>query len=176
VGVVTISQEITVARALLPCSVVLTNPAGVNDLTEKIIGGAIRVHRDKGPGLLESVYLECMLIELQESGLSVRQDVRVPLIYRGRHLRTVYELDLLVQDRVIVEVKAVSALAPVHKAQLLTYLKLTGVAVGLLINFNVPVLRAGVSRLVNPSLVNRSAAADQDRTAAASEKPYERIP
>ncbi|MEX1128430.1 MAG: GxxExxY protein [Vicinamibacterales bacterium] len=154
----------------------LTNPAGVNDLTEKIIGGAIQVHRDKGPGLLESVYLECMLIELQESGLSVRQSVRVPLTYRGRHLRTVYELDLLVQDRVIVEIKAVSAMAPVHKAQLLTYLKLTGRPVGLLINFNVPVLRAGVSRLVNPALVNRAADADQDRTAIGPEKPCEKIP
>ena len=156
----------------------LTNPAGANDLTEKIIGGAIRVHRDKGPGLLESVYLECMLIELQESGLSVRQGVRVPvpLTYRGRHLRTVYELDLLVQDRVIVEIKAVSTLAPVHKAQLLTYLKLTERPVGLLINFNVPVLRAGVSRLVNPALVNRSADADQDPRAPDPEKPCERSP
>jgi GxxExxY protein len=117
-----------------------------------------------------------MLIELQESGLGVRQNIRVPLTYRGRHLRTVYELDLLVQERVIVEVKAVSAVAPVLKAQLLTYLKLTGRPVGLLINFNVPVLRAGVSRLVNPALVNRSADADQDRPAPDPERPCERIP
>jgi GxxExxY protein len=151
----------------------LTNPAGVNHLTEAIIGGAIRVHQDKGPGLLESVYLECMLIELQESGLSVRQKVRVPLTYRGRQLTTVYELDLLVQDRVIVEIKAVGALAPVHKAQLLTYLKLTGRPVGLLINFNVPVLRAGVSRLVNPALAHGATA--QGRTAA-PEQPCEKIP
>jgi GxxExxY protein len=154
----------------------LTNPAGVNDLTEKIIGGAIQVHRDKGPGLLESVYLECMLIELRESGLSVRQNIRVPLTYRGRHLRTVYELDLLVEDRVIVEVKAVTAMAPVHKAQLLTYLKLTALPVGLLINFNVPVLRAGVCRLVNPALVSRPTDADRDPTAATRKSRARGVP
>jgi GxxExxY protein len=155
--IVTVPQDMTLARALLRRCVMLTNPAGVNDLTEKIIGGAMRVHQDKGPGLLESVYFECMLLELRDSNLDVKQKVRVPLTYRGRHLATAYELDLLVQDRVIVEVKAVSALAPVHKAQLLTYLKLTGRPVGLLINFNVPVLRAGVSRLVNPALAHRLA-------------------
>lgn len=152
----------------------LTNPAGINDLTEGIIGCGIRVHRDKGPGLLESVYFECMLIELQESGLSVRQKVRMPLRYRGRRLTSIYGLDLLVQDRVVVEIKAVSALAPVRKAQLLTYLTLTGYPVGLLINFNVPVLRAGVCRLVNPSLADRGTA--QDRSATAPEELFEKIP
>lgn len=126
----------------------LTNPAGLNDVTEAIIGGAIEVHRDKGPGLLESVYFECMLMELRHSGLSVDHNVRVPLIYRGKHIKSTLEVDLLVQGQVIVEIKAVSALAPIHTAQLLTYLKLTNLPVGLLINFNVPVLTTGVKRVV----------------------------
>jgi GxxExxY protein len=129
----------------------LTNPAGTNDLTEAIIGGAIRVHRDKGPGLLESAYVECLVLEFRDLGLTVMRKLSVPLTYRGRTLETTYELDLLVEGKVIVEVKAVTALAPVHSAQLLTYLKLTGLPVGLLINFNVPVLKQGIRRLVNPA-------------------------
>ena len=129
----------------------LTNPAGTNDLTEAIIGGAIRVHRDKGPGLLESAYVECLVLEFRDLGLTVGRRLSVPLTYRGRTLETTYELDILVEGKVIVEVKAVAALAPVHSAQLLTYLKLTGLPVGLLINFNVPVLKQGIRRLVNPA-------------------------
>lgn len=127
----------------------LTNPAGLNDVTEIIIGGAIEVHRNMGPGLLESVYFECMLMELGERGLGLEPNVRVPLIYRGRHVRASLELDLLVQGQVIVELKSVSALAPIHTAQLLTYLKLTHRPVGLLINFNVAVLKDGVRRVLN---------------------------
>lgn len=128
----------------------LTDPAGVNELTSAIIAGAIRVHQDKGPGLLESVYQECMEIELRDRGLRLDQKVAVPLTYRGRPLTTSYEADLLVENRVIVEIKSVSALVPVHSAQVLTYLKLTGRPVGLLINFNVTVLKDGIRRLVNP--------------------------
>lgn len=135
----------------------LTDPAGVNDLTSSIIAGAIRVHRDKGPGLLESVYQECMEVEVRERGLRLDQKVLVPLTYRGRRMVTSYELDLLVENRVIVEIKSVAALAPVHSAQVLTYLKLTGRPVGLLINFNVPVLKEGVRRLLNPEISRRAA-------------------
>lgn len=129
----------------------LTNPAGTNELTRAIIGGAIRVHQEKGPGLLESAYVECLVFELHDRGLRFAQKLPVPLTYRGRRLQTVYELDLLVEGTVIVEVKAVTALAPVHSAQVLTYLKLTDLPVGLLINFNVPVLKQGIRRLVNPT-------------------------
>jgi GxxExxY protein len=142
----------------------LTNPAGTNELTEAIIGGAIRVHRDKGPGLLESAYVECLVCEFRDLGLAVGRKLSVPLTYRGRTLETTYELDLLVEGRVIVEVKAVAALAPVHSAQLLTYLKLTGLPVGLLINFNVPVLKQGIRRLVNPVPLARTPSADTEET------------
>jgi len=138
----------------------LTNPAGTNDLTEAIIGGAIRAHRDKGPGLLESAYVECLVWEFRDRGLSVGRKLSVPLTYRGRTLETTYVLDLLVEGKVIVELKAVAALAPVHSAQLLTYLKLAGLPVGLLINFNVPVLKQGIRRLVNPLQSTTTAAVE----------------
>jgi GxxExxY protein len=128
----------------------LTNPAGMNNLTRTTIGSAIRVHRHYGPGLLESVYDEAFTYELQDQGLEVAKRVPIPLVYRGRKLSAHYEIDLLVGGSLIVEVKSVSALAPIHTAQLLTYLKLTGLPVGLLINFNVPVLKDGVRRVVLP--------------------------
>jgi len=133
----------------------LTDPAGTNELTHTIIGAAIRVHQECGPGLLESVYIECLIFELRDRGLAADVGVRVPLTYRGRRLSTHYELDLRIEGRVIIEVKSVAALAPIHTAQLVTYLKLTGCPVGLLINFNVPVLKQGVKRIVNPGLADR---------------------
>jgi GxxExxY protein len=129
----------------------LTNPAGANDLTGRIIGGGIRVHQQFGPGLLESVYSEALAFELRDQGLEVAARVWIPLVYRGRKLSSHYEVDLLVARTVIVEVKSVVALAPIHTAQLLTYLKLPQLPVGLLINFNVPVLKNGVKRVVRPS-------------------------
>ena len=134
--------------------VMLTNPFGLNDLTRTINGCAIRVHRIFGPGLLESVYGQCLRMELRESGLSVASGIAVPLQYRGTRLDATYYLDLLVDDKVIVEVKSVAALAGIHTAQLLTYLRLTNRPVGLLINFNVPVLKQGMRRVVNPGLAD----------------------
>ena len=131
----------------------LENPGGKNQLTSAIIGAAIRVHQELGPGLLESAYEECLRLELLERGRTIKSRVKVPLRYRGQQIGTSYELDLLVDEAVIVEVKSVDSFAPVHVAQLLTYLKLANVSVGLLINFNVPVLAQGVKRLVNGALL-----------------------
>lgn len=116
-------------------------------LTERIIGCAIEVHRVLGPGLLESAYVEALSVELGEAGLRLGRQVPVPLTYKGRYLGE-YRLDLLVEDAVVVEVKAVERFDPVHEAQLLTYLRLTGKRVGLVINFNRRLLREGIKRLV----------------------------
>jgi GxxExxY protein len=117
------------------------------DITERIIACAIEVHRVLGPGLLESAYEEALCAELEINGLAYARQVAVPLIYKGRPVGE-YRLDLLVEDAVIVEIKTVERFDPVHEAQVLTYLRLTGKRVGLLINFHVPVLKAGLKRLV----------------------------
>ncbi len=121
----------------------------LNRITESIIGAAIEVHRDLGPGLLESAYENCLTFELVERGLKVEQQKPLPVVYREVKLDCGYRLDLLVEEAVIVEVKAVDRLAPIHKAQLLSYLRLSGCKVGLLINFNVKVLKDGIRRVVN---------------------------
>jgi len=118
-------------------------------ITGEIIGAAIEVHRELGPGLLESSYEICLARELELRGISFDFELPLPLEYKGVRLDCGYRLDLLVAGTVIVEVKSVENLAPIHDAQLLTYLKLTGVKVGLLINFNVVVLKAGLKRLVH---------------------------
>ena len=117
-------------------------------LTERIIGCAIEVHRTLGPGLLESTYVEALTVEFAEADLRFARQVPVPLTYKGRSLGE-YRLDLLVEEAVVVEVKAVERFDPVHEAQLLTYLRLTGKRVGLLINFNRRLLREGIKRLVS---------------------------
>ena len=116
-------------------------------LTERIIGCAIEVHRTLGPGLLESAYVEVLTVDLVEAGLGFSRQVPVPLTYKGGYLGE-YRLDLLVAEAVVVEVKAVERFDPVHEAQLLTYLRLTGKRVGLLINLNRRLLREGIKRLV----------------------------
>ncbi len=121
----------------------------LNRITEDIIGAAIEVHRAIGPGLLESAYEACTAFELGERGRQVARQVPLPLVYKGVQLDCGYRLDLLVNDLVIVEIKAVEALTDVHKAQLLSYLKISGLHVGLLINFNVKMLKDGISRVVN---------------------------
>jgi GxxExxY protein len=121
----------------------------INKITETIIGCAIEVHRGLGPGLLESAYEECLCHELALAGLWFRRQVEMPLAYKTVRLDCGYRLDLVVEETVVVELKTVDHLLPVHEAQLLTYLKLYGSPVGLLINFNVPVLRDGLKRLVN---------------------------
>ncbi len=121
----------------------------INQLTGDIIGAAIEVHRALGPGLLESTYATCLCDEVNARGLTFAVQRAVPIVYKGKTLDASYRVDLIVEDTVIIEIKAVEALAAVHQSQLLTYLKLTGCPVGLLINFNVPRLLDGVKRLVN---------------------------
>ena len=121
----------------------------LNKITEAIIGAAIEVHRALGPGLLESAYAACLAYELRERGYKVLQEVPLPLVYKEIKLDCGYRLDLLVNDAVIVEVKSVERLAPVHEAQLLSYLKLADCKIGLLINFNVKMLKYGIKRLAN---------------------------
>ena len=119
----------------------------LNDITEQIIGCAIEVHRTLGPGLLESLYEKALCFELKARGILFLQQVVIPIIYKGVLLGE-HRLDILVADQVVVEIKAVDRMEPVFKAQLLSYLRLTGNKVGLLINFNVPVLKDGVTRMI----------------------------
>jgi GxxExxY protein len=127
----------------------MTEKEKLNQITESIIGAAIEVHRALGPGLLESAYEACLVFELAQRGLKVEQQKPLPVVYREVKLDCSYRLDLLVEGEVIVEVKAIDRLAPIHQAQLLSYLKLSGCRVGLLINFNVKVLKDGIRRMVN---------------------------
>jgi GxxExxY protein len=120
-----------------------------NEISQQIIGAAIAVHRELGPGLLESAYETCLKYELKQTGLAVESQVLQPVSYKGLALECGYRLDVLVEDLVIVELKAVEALLPIHDAQLLTYLRLRNLWLGLLINFNVPILKHGIKRLVN---------------------------
>ena len=121
----------------------------INEITEKIIGAAIVVHKELGPGLLESAYEACLAYELTQNGLNFERQKGLPLNYRGVHLDCGYRIDLLVETQVVVEVKAVEKSELIHEAQLLSYLKLSKCPVGLLINFNVEVLKNGIRRLVN---------------------------
>lgn len=121
----------------------------LNKITEVVIGAAIEVHRTLGPGLLESAYVACLAYELTRRGFKVLQQVPLPLIYKDIRLDCGYRLDLLVNDAVIVEVKSVESLDPIHEAQLLSYLRLADCKVGLLINFNVKLLKHGIKRFVN---------------------------
>ncbi|HZH92356.1 MAG TPA: GxxExxY protein [Pyrinomonadaceae bacterium] len=120
----------------------------LNHLTESIIGAAMEVHRTLGPGLLESVYQECLCREFLVRGIPFERERALPLEYKGVHLECGYRLDILVANAVVVEVKSVEAIAPVHEAQILTYLRLGGWRVGLLLNFNVAALRQGIRRKV----------------------------
>lgn len=120
----------------------------LNQLTEQIIGAAIEVHRELGPGLLESAYSACLAHELMLRGLKVEREKKLPIRYKNLTVESGFRLDLLVEQKVIVESKAVDRLHPIYEAQLLTYLKLTGCKVGLLINFNVRVLKDGIKRKV----------------------------
>ena len=121
----------------------------LNKLSETIIGAAIEVHKFLGPGLLESVYDICLIEELEQRGLTVQQQVRLPLYYKGQLTNKYFVIDLLIENEVILELKAVDRLFPVHEHQLMTYLKLTQMNLGLLINFNVPRLVDGIKRRVN---------------------------
>jgi len=117
-------------------------------ITEAVLGAAIEVHKQLGPGLLELVYEECLTHELRLRGLACERQAPLPVVYKGVSLECGYRIDLLVEDVVIIELKAVEAILPVHEAQLLTYLRISGKRVGLLLNFNVTALKTGVVRKV----------------------------
>ena len=118
----------------------------INQITEKIIGCAIEVHKELGAGLLESAYEECLFFELQKAGLNAERQVPVPVIYNDIKLDCGYRMDILVEKKVIIELKTVDTLAPIHEAQILTYMKFAKKEIGLLINFNVTLLKNGIKR------------------------------
>lgn len=123
-------------------------PPDLNAISGKIVDAAFRVHTRLGPGLLESVYQGCLAYELERRRLHVRRQVIVPIVYDDLKFEEAFRLDLLVEDKVVVELKSVSSTGPLHTSQLLTYLKLTGHALGLLINFNTPKIKDGITRLI----------------------------
>ncbi len=126
-----------------------TGPQRQNDpLTEAVIGSAIEVHKALGPGLLESAYEECLCYELSQRGVSFQRQVPLPIRYKTVKLDCAYRMDILVPKRLIIELKTVDRLAGIHEAQLLTYMRLSNVPVGLLINFHTPVLKSGIRRLL----------------------------
>ena len=135
--------------------------SGINLLTQQIIGAAIEVHREKGPGLLESAYESCLVHEFALRGLKYTRQIAVPLMYKGQVIDVAFRADLIIEDKVLVELKAVESVLPVHKAQVLSYIRETQHRVGLLINFHVPKLVDGVTRIINdrvPSVLSESSA------------------
>ena len=118
----------------------------INQVTEKIIGCAIEVHKKLGPGLLESAYEECLSYELKSVGLAIERQVPIPVVYKDIKLECGYRIDILVEKTVVIELKAIEAFAPVHEAQILTYMKFANKTMGLLINFNVTLLKNGIKR------------------------------
>jgi len=126
----------------------VTTIQSVNQTTEAIIGAAIEVHKHLGPGLLESAYEECLCHELNLRNIPFQRQVPLPVVYKGVKLDCGYRIDLLVKDEVVVELKAMESIQPIHEAQTLTYMRLGGWKVGLIINFNVPIVVKGVKRLV----------------------------
>ena len=123
-----------------------------NELSNKIIGLAIEVHKALGPGLLESAYKECLFYKIQQEGLKVEKEKAMPLVFENVHLECGYRMDLLVENKLVIEIKSVDALNDVHLAQTLTYMKLGNFKLGLLINFNVVLLKHGLKRVINGSL------------------------
>jgi GxxExxY protein len=119
-----------------------------NEITHAVIGAAIEVHRLLGPGLLESAYEECLFKELQFRKLNVARQKRIPIVYKDEKLECGYRLDLLVESKVVVELKSIEGFAPIHEAIMLTYLRLSGYRLGILINFNVKVLKDGIRRYI----------------------------
>ncbi len=121
----------------------------IDDLTGRVISAAIEVHKSLGPGLLESAYEECLCRELDLRGINYQRQKDLPLEYKGVKLNCGYRLDVVVEAKLVLELKACAELEPIHEAQLLAYLKLTGLKTGLLINFNVPILKMGIRRIAN---------------------------
>jgi GxxExxY protein len=127
----------------------MQNRESLDEISRRIIGAAIEVHRHLGPGLLESAYESCLVFELKQLGLRVEEQKPLPVIYKDVKLDCGYRLDLVVEDEIVIEIKAVEKLLPIHEAQLLSYLRLANKRVGLLMNFHVSVLRNGLKRIVN---------------------------
>jgi GxxExxY protein len=123
-----------------------------NEISRITFDAALTVHKALGPGLLESAYEECMYYELQKSGLNIQKQKPLPLIYEEVHLEIGYRVDIIIENKFIIEIKAVEALNDVHMAQILTYLKLSGCKLGMLINFNVELIKNGVKRVINGTL------------------------
>ena len=126
----------------------------LNQLSHKIIGLAIEVHRNLGPGLLESAYCECLAYEISNGGLFVEREKLLPIKYKGITIKQGYRIDLLIENRLVLELKTVEELTDVHQAQLITYLKLGNYPLGLLINFNTKILKGGLRRVINSGFVN----------------------
>jgi GxxExxY protein len=120
----------------------------INEITRAIIGCAIEVHKNLGPGLLESAYEECLAFELSKAGLSIKRQQPVPVVYKDIKLDCGYRIDILVENRIIIELKVVDEFNPVHEAQILTYMKFANKKIGLLINFNVMILKSGIRRFI----------------------------
>ena len=121
----------------------------LNKFSSKIIGAAIEVHKTLGPGLLESSYEECLCYELGLRGILFERQKSLPIVYKDKHLESGYRIDVVVENSILLELKAVEKIEPIHKAQILTYLKLSNIQLGLLLNFNVPVMKEGLIRVVN---------------------------
>ncbi|MBS0632869.1 MAG: GxxExxY protein [Verrucomicrobia bacterium] len=127
----------------------VTVPEGIERLATIAVHGALTVHRTLGPGLLESAYHECLAIELAHAGLKVEREKVLPLTYRGTVINHAYRLDLILNDQLLIELKTVEAIQPIHRVQVTTYLKLLKLPLGLLINFNVPLIKDGINRILN---------------------------
>ncbi len=136
----------------MPNKEIPINEKEYNFLSEQIISSAIEVHKELGPGLMESGYEYCLIKVLKEKGLEVASQVRVPIIFRGEILEKDFILDILVSNRIILELKSVESVLPIHEAQLVTYLKLSGKKLGLLMNFNTQLLKDGIRRRINGDL------------------------
>ena len=134
----------------------ITDDIALWALSERVIGCAVEVHKTLGPGLLESVYQECLIAEFDSAHLAFESERYVPIEYKGRRMKGVLKLDLLVEDSIVVELKAVDSLHPVHQAQVITYLKLIGRPAGLIFNFNVTVLKHGLKRVDHPERYKRT--------------------
>jgi GxxExxY protein len=143
----------------------------LNFLTERIIHAAIEVHKALGPGLLESAYQACTAYELIQDGFRVDQQKPLPIEYKGVHVDAGYRLDMVINNAVVVEFKSIDALAPIHEAQLLSYLKLSGMKIGLFINFNVKYLKNGIRRIVNNFPDNPSAERIPHKTLRSQRSP-----
>lgn len=136
----------------------------IDELTERVIGAAIAVHTALGPGLLESVYRDCLAIELRHLGIPFQLEVRFPIVYRGQSVRDRLRVDMVVDGRLVVEIKVVERLHLVFKAQVITYLKISSCPAGLIINFNAPSVREGLRRVDRPDIYVRKRDAKRART------------